>query len=892
MLDEYEQYKETYGDMYDAQLLLEEEAKRTAETRMQVILDEVRKNGAGQGKLAGKFIAHTWETSRNNIRALLNDVQSPKKTTQGAWVQPMQELLDIYRLEDGLSGDLENLLVLVGHSTAIDCVLLAQKEQFKTLSNIAIEIGRSIRQEASVEKFYQWSKETKDVNLTQLRRSMETGIEKRVRSSYRIVYAVNRMNKQGFSGLKWNKQTELALGAKVLEMLIAGSDYYTITNKVIGGKKIKCLGMTKWFEDAWFQNENRLIANAIKYIPTIIPPKPWSSPQTGGYYGASTLGVKLIRMEGNASSPTINNYIRKLNAVNLDKIYKVLNAMQQTSFVINKDILRILQNIYNTGGELGGVPRTEPIPNLPPKPEGTPEEELREHKRKMTAIYKQEEARKSKALRFKIALTTAEKFSQYEKIYFPWNIDYRGRCYPIPTAINPQGDDIQKALLLFAEPTPLARDDDTKWLAIHGANLAGRDKLTFVERIQWVDDNKDNILASASDPLGCVWWSEIAKNDYPMEFLAFCMEWQKLLAYREQHGTAAGFLSSLPVAFDGTCSGLQHFSGLLRDEIGGAAVNLRPSDQVQDIYSLVADKVNLVLLQDAETGTEDTLKYDKAGNVVTDNEGNPRKVYGTKTLAQNWVVFNRLKYAQDGITRKVCKRSVMTLAYGSKQYGFRENLLSDIINPFVLDHPDNSLFISPLQASTYMAKLIWEAVGKTVVKAVEGMAWMQKIAELICKDNQVVTWTTPNGLPVQQNYMRMEQKTIHLRFNKARVRFYTQEEKEGQVDTRRQAQGIAPNFIHSMDAAHLQRVVNSEYEKGNRNFLMIHDSFGTDAAHAGSLFRTIREEFVNLYKDQNHLANFLEQVSYLINETDKVPKLPKFGKLDLEEVKKSDFCFA
>jgi len=63
----------------------------------------------------------------------------------------------------------------------------------------------------------------------------------------------------------------------------------------------------------------------------------------------------------------------------------------------------------------------------------------------------------------------------------------------------------------------------------------------------------------------------------------------------------------------------------------------------------------------------------------------------------------------------------MTLAYGSKQYGFRENLLSDIINPFVLDHPDNSPFISPLQASAYMAKLIWEAVGKTVVKAVEGM---------------------------------------------------------------------------------------------------------------------------------------------------------------------------
>ena len=76
--------------------------------------------------------------------------------------------------------------------------------------------------------------------------------------------------------------------------------------------------------------------------------------------------------------------------------------------------------------------------------------------------------------------------------------------------------------------------------------------------------------------------------------------------------------------------------------------------------------------------------------------------------------------------------------------------------------------------------------------------------------------------------------------------------------------------------------------------MMIHDSFGTDAAYAGQLFKTIREEFVNLYKDQNHLDTFLHQVSYLIadEDMDKIPNLPSFGKLDLEEVKKSDYCFA
>ena len=233
----------------------------------------------------------------------------------------------------------------------------------------------------------------------------------------------------------------------------------------------------------------------------------------------------------------------------------------------------------------------------------------------------------------------------------------------------------------------------------------------------------------------------------------------------------------------------------------------------------------------------------------------------------------------------------MTLAYGSKQYGFKENLLTDIIHPYVLDHPDNNPFLNPNQAAVYMAKLIWDAVATTVVKAVEGMEWLQKVAGLITESGEVVSWTTPNGFLVQQNYMKMRSEVIKLRFGGSQVRFYNQEETD-EIDTRRQRNGIAPNFIHSMDASHLQRVVCAEHTQGNTNFMMIHDSFGTDAAHAGSLYKTIREEFVGLYKDQNHLENFLDSVSYLIDNLDAVPEIPKFGKLDLELVKQSDFCFA
>ena len=891
-MNDYQTYKAKYGESYDTQLLLEDEAKRYAEERMKIALESARNNGtAGEGQLAGRLIANAWETCRTNVRALIKSASKPNKTMQGGWLSAMSDLLRIYH---GKESDLENLLVLSGLSTLINIVMIASSLRVKTVSNIAVEIGNAIRQEAEVEAFFVWAAAQGDTKDSWLRNSMDNGIGKRVRTSYRIAYAVHRMHACGYSGLKWGKQNTMALGAKVLEMIVKGSDYFVTVNKMVDHKKITSIAMSEWFEKAWYANENNLIATACKYVPTIIPPKSWTAPYDGGYYGASKLGTQLIRLKEVARTKELVSYTNKLGAVDLSNIYSVLNHMQETPFIINKRILQVLKEIYASGGELGGVPRTTPYATLPKLPDDVDMDVLKEHKRKQVAIHLQESARKSRALRAYIALQTAEKFAQYEKIYFPWNIDYRGRCYPIPTAISLQGDDIQKALLLFAEPAPLASDADTKWLAIHGANLAGRDKLPFAGRVAWIEEHEEQIEASAADPLSYTWWSEVAKNDYPMEFLSFCLEWTRLCAYREEHGTAVGFVTGLPIAFDGTCSGLQHFSGLLRDEIGGAAVNLLPSDNVQDIYSIVADKVNTVLCKDAQSGTADGYKYDKQGNVGNDQEGKPRIVYGTKTLAQNWVSFNRLKYSKDGITRKVCKRSVMTLAYGSKLYGFKENLMSDIIKPFVLEHPDENPFVSPIQAATYMARLIWEAVGTTVVKAVEGMAWLQKVAELICKEGHVVTWTTPNGLPVQQNYMCLTQEVMKLRFNNARVRFYTQAEQEGVVDTRRQAQGISPNFIHSMDAAHLQRVVNAEYSKGNANFMMIHDSFGTDAAHAGQLFKTIREEFVGLYKDQNYLQDFLEQVSYLINDgdMDKIPKVPNFGILDLEEVKKSDFCFS
>lgn len=884
---EFEQLKATYGDKFLEELDIEARAKEEAEDKVRHTLEQERLSGeGGEGKLASRFSGHVWQDCCDNITQIVEDVKHPKNTVQGAYRRPLETLLKIYgeAREDELVSmlTLSTLMVIMGKT-------LRNLDSYVDLSGAAYWVGKTIRNEAEVEDFCQYEEAR---GKGWVKKNLLEGIDKRSANSYKLAYFKNRMHKESYSGLAWSDMEMEAMGAKLIEAVVYGSGYWVIKPEQVGAKRLLCIHMTEWMKKAWEKNTDKMVSNAVTYLPMVIPPAHWTTPYDGGYYGASRLHTQLIRLK-NGNTEHCQRLVSTLQRVDLSKIYGALNAMQDTAFHINPFILDVMVQITARGGDFGGIPRLEPLDTLPELPETATEQELKDHKKKLTAIYKAETARKSKALKFLMTLAVAKKFKDQENIYFPWNIDYRGRCYPIPTTLSPQGDDISKSLLLFSEGTPI-KEGDWKWMAIHGANIAGHDKVPFAERQQWVIDHTEDIIKAAQDPLGYTWWYEESKNDYPMEFLSFCNEWKNLQEYKAAHGCYEGFMSNLPLAFDGTCSGLQHFSALLRDEIGGFAVNLVPSPKVQDIYSIVAEKVNKVLMEDAVSGTGDGFKRDKkTGAVLKDTEGKPMMKYGTQTLAQNWMVFNRAKFGQDGITRKVCKRSVMTLAYGSKQYGFKENLLEDIIKPYTQAHPENNPFLAPTQAAVYMASLIWDAVGTTVVKAVEGMKWLQTVSKLVCKSGECVTWFTPNGLPVQQMYLKDSSKKFQMRFGGGRVWLYTYNTTD-EVDSRAQANGISPNFIHSMDATHLQRVVVAEKELGNNNFMMIHDSFGTDAAHAGELYRTIRTEFVKLYEDNNYLENFLDNVKHLIPEEElsNVPPIPEFGKLNLQDVVSSDFCFA
>lgn len=78
------------------------------------------------------------------------------------------------------------------------------------------------------------------------------------------------------------------------------------------------------------------------------------------------------------------------------------------------------------------------------------------------------------------------------------------------------------------------------------------------------------------------------------------------------------------------------------------------------------------------------------------------------------------------------------------------------------------------------------------------------------------------------------------------------------------------------------------------SFAVIHDSFGTIPADAEFLFKGVRETMVETYRDNDVLQDFYEQFEDQLHESqrDKLPELPKRGKLNIEDILLSDFAFA
>ncbi len=747
------------------------------------------------------------------------------------------------------------------------------------ITPMASAIGRTLEDEIRFGRI-------RDKEKEHFKKAIADNLNKRAGASYKKAYmqAVEAsMLEQGQLEDAWGtwSQTEAVhVGIKMLEIVIQSTQLVELKRYGAGNAAadVEMVHLSDFWVKKMAQRGFSLAGIAPVYQPCVVPPKPWTGVVGGGYWAKGRRPLPLIRL-GSKSA------VARYEDVYMPEVYDAVNIIQNTPWKVNKKVLEVVNMVEKLNNTpIDDIPQMEPL-----KPEdyaGETEEELKAWKKSAAGIYRREKARQSRRLSLSFIVNQANKFSQFKAIWFPYNMDWRGRVYAVPM-FNPQGNDMQKGLLTLAVGKPIGADG-FKWLKVHGANCAGVDKVTFEERIKWVEDNHDNIMAAAKAPMDSIeWWGKL---DSPFCFLAFCFEYAGVM----HHGLS--YSCSLPIAFDGSCSGIQHFSAMLRDHIGGHAVNLAPSGKVQDIYRIVSDRIEEELKVLLVNGTDNEMvtHEDKKTGEITE-----RLKLGTRELARQWLTY--------GMSRKVTKRSVMTLAYGSKEYGFADQVYEDIVMP-AIDSGSGAMFTEPSQASRFMAKMIWEAVSVTVVAAVDAMKWLQGAAKLLAaevKDKKTgeilkpclpVHWVTPDGFPVWQEYRKKDTTRLNLMFlGSFNLQPTVNRGTKKELDKHKQESGISPNFVHSQDGSHLRKtVVHTHRKYGVMSFAVIHDSFGTIPADAEYLFRGVRETMVETYRDNDVLLDFYEQFEYQLHESqrDKLPELPKKGKLNIEDILSSDFAFA
>ena len=197
-------------------------------------------------------------------------------------------------------------------------------------------------------------------------------------------------------------------------------------------------------------------------------------------------------------------------------------------------------------------------------------------------------------------------------------------------------------------------------------------------------------------------------------------------------------------------------------------------------------------------------------------------------------------------------------------------------------------------AARYMGRVSYTAITTVVRKPAEAMGFLKGLASAMAHEGKPVRWTTPAGLPCVNRYHEATTKTLQLWLHNERISVNVAVGNEAALLKKKCTQAVAPNFVHSMDAAHLLLVAGACADEGITDVVTVHDSFGCLPAHADRFNQIIREQFSKMYQDHDVLTSCLGTVRADLTEANhwRLPPLPEKGTLDLTQVNQAKYAFA
>ncbi|VDM48573.1 unnamed protein product [Toxocara canis] len=273
-------------------------------------------------------------------------------------------------------------------------------------------------------------------------------------------------------------------------------------------------------------------------LPMKIPPRPWIDYGDGGpaYTKCSDVLRNLPEYPRTIIGDEVRRRIRKKSQAR--PIFDALNDLGATPWRINTAMLDILIEFFKMTADASradmlhrlAIPLRSDTVEVPDfvatfgenvRVDEIPSEKWREYsKSKYQAVKKRNELN-SLWYWLMYRLVMAEHFRN-DVLFFPHNMDFRGRVYPISPYLSHMGDDINRSLLRFAEGKQLG-DEGFRWLKLHCINLTGHlKKESIANRFTFFDKTLPKILDSANNPInGERWWMD---SDEPWQTLAACIE--------------------------------------------------------------------------------------------------------------------------------------------------------------------------------------------------------------------------------------------------------------------------------------------------------------------------------------------------------------------------------
>lgn len=380
----------------------------------------------------------------------------------------------------------------------------------------AVQIGVAIEQEVRIHNFLGKTKKIQGrakVEESEGDSSKDAALlRKRVRSlirKNRVIEVQKLVRNEEFKS--WGRDIQAKLGCCLIQLLIqtayvqppvtqsadsppdvrpAFRHNFKIATKEYGQNNVRRYGVIECDPLVLDGLDTNVKHMMIPYVPMLVPPKKWKGYDKGGYL---FLPSYMMRTHGSRQQ---QDAVRAAPAKQLQKVYEALDTLGNTKWRVNKRILSVVESIWASGGNIAGLVDREDVPI--PELLSNDLLEVKKWKWNVRKAKKINQERHSQRCDTELKLSVARKMKDEEGFYYPHNLDFRGRAYPMHPHLNHLSSDLCRGILEFFEGKPLGTSG-LRWLKIHLANLygGGIEKLSYDERLSFVDTNVAEILDSA-----------------------------------------------------------------------------------------------------------------------------------------------------------------------------------------------------------------------------------------------------------------------------------------------------------------------------------------------------------------------------------------------------------